>query len=1157
MDTKYCDLIGLNDYFQPAYDLTNEVQNYWKQFIPNAKFFEVLRGVLSSCEGQQPAEKKSLWLQGTYGTGKSHATSVLKHLLFDEYTEIEPFVTTHFDDVQLKARLLNFRRANRVFPVVLKGVSGIADHRTFALVLERAVKHALTHYAIEISTKSDFEKMISKIEENPYHSDWDQVIKRYPQLRMYVKDQADLIRKLKAEDLKILKILEELSSVTGIHFSHANITDWLVEVGTELRQQQRAEMLMLYWDEFTSVLELPNSGILLSELQHIAELSVHKGIYLFMVSHRTPSQARIAKDDLEKVLGRFKTLDYSMEPITTYHIISASIHKKDRPAWERLRDDQPPVIDQLIRRIIGAEGEARNYTLLRNLFPIHPYTAYLATFLSRNIGSTERSIFNFLYDQEKGFLRFLHDFPANGQGRFLTADYLWDFFVTEFERIDVQRFGAILDRYKLHIDRIHQENHHYSVIFKGVLLCNVLYKMVNVAEAQQTLVAPSLSNIKSLFCGTEYETVVEPALAFLDQQQIIAKNPDDLFVVAASSLPYREVEKRKDELQRSIDQIDKILSKAHLEDLQKAFTTSILRETEVKFFDAAVNEALLKNKLVKAYTHLYTLHIAAIIARNLQEREQSKQIIQHILEDTSFQDIIFVIFEEILDERVYNQFIDYQARAEIAGRMNLKEEQISNENYAQKVLTQWVQTARSGYVEWYVYQQGEAEQQRSTALFDQSKGKILINDFSEFASDVLSERIFSFGIETLLEVRKNKNVWPPKMTKISAENFLFAENRKAVEQKTESGLNRYTRDILKNNLGEYIVTEDLQLKPDIDDQHPLVKMSAEIEQAITRKKNATVFNLGDTLQFLTAPPFGVYHNMLYFAALGFLMRNYAGKLYEAGKGKPVEKEIMRDKIVALFNYWESGKDATKLDVRLGTKEEKQLIQDLANLFGLTGIESLNDVRWGIRSWIKDSQYPLWVFTRSEHATPPIKTAIQQIINLVESREDEISQDMVRQVLQSVKAVETDLRMFVLKKEQSRDLFITWLRAIENVQIPDSQVDPVIMYIRRNMPEEIGVDSWKEENVCLKVQSWYIEFLKAQQPTPPTAPVSLPSNPLYPMPSPSGLQTINETPKDRLCRNIDRYQGNWREALKKIVLEHEELIAIFECYFHDENGGTSL
>ena len=394
---KYNEIIGLHDYFQPNYDLTNEVGTYWKQFIPNKKFFEALSKTLSSIESGNPNESKSLWLQGTYGTGKSHATAVIKHFLYDALDDISDYME-NLEDKQLRFRLKNFRKKKKVFPVVLKGTSSIVDNRTFALVIEKAVKKQLKKEKVEISTKSDFEKLIYQIQENPSNIDWQKNIEN-SELGMYVNSKRELLDKLKKEDIKILSILEDASSKNGLHFSHSNISNWLIEVREELKEKEIADALMIYWDEFTSMLELTQAGVLLTELQNIAELSINKGVYLFVVSHRKPYQASISKHDIEKILGRFKSLDYSMETITTYHIINASIKKKDKSRWEEFRNDYIESVKTLIDRIAGSEGViVQKY--IENLFPIHPYSAYLATFIARNIGSTERSIFNFLYDRE-------------------------------------------------------------------------------------------------------------------------------------------------------------------------------------------------------------------------------------------------------------------------------------------------------------------------------------------------------------------------------------------------------------------------------------------------------------------------------------------------------------------------------------------------------------------------------------------------------------------------------------------------------------------------------------------------------------------------------------------------------------------------------------
>ena len=46
---------------------------------------------------------------------------------------------------------------------------------------------------------------------------------------------------------------------------------------------------------------------------------------------------------------------------------------------------------------------------IRSLYPIHPYTAYLSTFVSRQLGASERSVFNYLNDSKVGFKHFLNE----------------------------------------------------------------------------------------------------------------------------------------------------------------------------------------------------------------------------------------------------------------------------------------------------------------------------------------------------------------------------------------------------------------------------------------------------------------------------------------------------------------------------------------------------------------------------------------------------------------------------------------------------------------------------------------------------------------------------------------------------------------------------
>ena len=226
---RYEEILRLNDYFQPVYDLENEIGIYWKQFVPNEKFYEVLSQMINSFQSNESKERKSIWLQGSYGTGKSHATAVVKHLLFDDLDKINDFIENL--EEQVKFKIKNFRKTKKVFPVVLKGTSSVIDNRTFALVLEKAVKTALKKEEIELITKTDFDKMISKLKSDEIN--WEKVFKG-TELEVYGTKE-DIISKLQQGNINILTKIEGILSQKGIHFSTENIANWLAEVRNELK----------------------------------------------------------------------------------------------------------------------------------------------------------------------------------------------------------------------------------------------------------------------------------------------------------------------------------------------------------------------------------------------------------------------------------------------------------------------------------------------------------------------------------------------------------------------------------------------------------------------------------------------------------------------------------------------------------------------------------------------------------------------------------------------------------------------------------------------------------------------------------------------------------------------------------------------------------
>lgn len=81
---------------KPAYNIEMEETGNWESFLPNQQFNEILIKAIGAVRNNDMDKHRSLWIEGTYGTGKSHAGAVLKHLLCDNVEEIRQWVDEEY-----------------------------------------------------------------------------------------------------------------------------------------------------------------------------------------------------------------------------------------------------------------------------------------------------------------------------------------------------------------------------------------------------------------------------------------------------------------------------------------------------------------------------------------------------------------------------------------------------------------------------------------------------------------------------------------------------------------------------------------------------------------------------------------------------------------------------------------------------------------------------------------------------------------------------------------------------------------------------------------------------------------------------------------------------------------------------------------------------
>jgi hypothetical protein len=1115
---KYSDIVGLQDYFQPVYNLENESHGYWKQFIANDQFNAILKTTLDALTLDDPKYNKSLWVQGAYGTGKSHASAVIKHLLWDEFNTIDDYLQSQsFGNIQLAERIKNYRKENRILPIVLSGSGGVINNRTMALQIERAVKETLNLNGISVQTKSDFERMIDKIENVDYLS-WDKIIKENKELDMIATDVNDIAEKLKKYDIDLLCTLENIFNDKGIHFSHKKIAKWLTEVSDEIVNIGAASGIMIFWDEFTHLLELDNTSGILEQIQDISELSRDKKIFLYLISHRDPEQAGLIREDIEKIRGRFHNPKYSMEPITTYHIIWASI-KRDNAKW---RDQQQKVHDkngELKKLIdhIAVDHSVSVKNTIRDLYPIHPYSAYLSTFISRNLGSTNRSIFNFLYDQKKGYAYFITNEIKDKL--LLTVDYLWDYFIDEFRNDPQSRFSQALEKFRLYEKKLLEKGDFYLRVFKGILLLNVLYRVIETGSTSNTLVNPSEVNIKFLFRGSDIEFGVEEVLEHLDKNEIIQRTPDDLFLVSFTYLPLKEVEDEKKKIKAEYKDVVEVLKFDSLKKDFESIFENVLREKEVGFFSCTSdNEHILRNKMSKAFKLNYSLHIAVFLLLKKQEEEKIVQTILKMSKDYEYKNVIFVVLEEPLEESNYSRFIEFLAGCSVSRNHNYNEEASSREDNAKKIISRWLGIIKKRY---------------SRLFFREFKDNCLVSKIGEVINNEYSTSIFHLT-----------------RTKVKVDEFFSATSRTYIEDKTNQSNYKPLRALLKDKNGEYIVDENLNFKDNFKSSYNLSHLASEIEKKFNQlMKKRSTFNLGVEFEFLTKPPFGIYHNMPNMALFGFIMRQYNGELYESGSGRIIENSLMKDKIIDMFTFWEKNKYNEGLKVRFGSEEERELIALLKDIFGLEEVGSLTNTRWKIGEYIKKVGFPIWSL-KYHSKKEIIKIFCDEIFKLTRSIETEIKREDMSALRDLIEKNKFDIIALIRDNKSFNAGFTAFLMRIEKTNVAEHEVKELFEYLVENLQEEVS--TWEEDKVKLIVKDWRLEKTQNEPqeplPRPPDTGLPFPGEPLFP----GTTGSEQEASMKRAIQRIESYNGSLnsiKQILIKMIQDNPTISQVFDRFFN--------
>lgn len=1077
MAKKYSDAIKIRE-TKSAYSLQTEENNEWRNFIPNEQFNDILQKVIGSVSNKVVDEHRSFWLEGTYGTGKSHAAAVIKHLLCDPFEEIKDYIAEEYGADKytiIRESLYALRENIRLFPVTMNSTCSIANKEDVSLQIQLHVIKSLTDAGIEIAVKTDFDNYIDHINKNPVL--WDSIIEGDLELQSYAPDRKKLIKELKDSDgsSAILTLTKNALRKSKIHImlDQENLCKWFFEVQNELAKSTEYKGIFLIWDEFTDVMDLEIGPIALGCLQELTEATMQStsNSYIFQIAHPSALD-KLNAEKRTRTTGRYHYMHYNMEPVSAFKIMSRKfMHEQDssNPAYALYHEMTDKYFAQM-RDVYEKYASTSNNPMetladLKALFPLHPATANMATYYAREVGSSSRSVFEFLGDN-KAIRQFLDNEEYFSQGQMITADYLWDFVLDEFNKKTV-KYGVVTERFNSYRLHVAKKGEIYLAVFKSILLLNAF----NNLAANET-VTPSEENIRNMYVGTPIDKDMDTILDWINSEGIVQRSPQGIYEIRFSALDTKEIEEiKKQLLANDFKYTSQIIKFADIaRDTVENKLKQINRPVAFDFYSEDINEYTLLNRIQNGRKDAasYVVFLAFMMARSNNELAILKDIAQKASSEDRFKNVAFVVFDNVLDSMEYERFIEYQANATCSKKHGFAEQTKSHTDNAKAIVSDWIKDVLVGNCT--VFIQGTSDPVSARLL-------------PKIINTSISPKVFFNGPESveIVRVRTSYTSWGLQFAKKIADMFLSFNTKDEIIQRCNA------QEKIIPLLLQDSVDDNLKIKSDVAQNHPLNLVYKFVKSKIEHSDKQNTFNLSDKFKELTLAPYGMYKSFASYGLLAYALRPYVDKVFDTN-GKPINAQRMLEIIDLTFKIWDGDvKHYNKVELKFETKEEGSIAKGLISMFQLgklkdyKDVSSLTDARWALRNgFCPQVGFPLWAIKYCDKLQAlSCKDKISKLTDDIITIYTEVGTKNPALMVETDSLI-TEVKfeyMSLLNYEEENNFeigFRHYLLTDSIVNLQESDYDAALKYIRQHMESVVGL--WTEAAVIEQLKNWKLSLL---------------------------------------------------------------------------------
>ncbi|HUM43427.1 MAG TPA: hypothetical protein PKI14_10810 [Fervidobacterium sp.] len=945
---KYSEYFDINqDYFPEINESSIKAGVDWRKTYPHKTFIDLLRATERMLARANNSDKKGIWIEGAYGTGKSLVAWTLKNLLdctdedlkdyFAEYPALQ-------SEPDLRNKLLGHKQG-KIITAYRYASGGIDGDRALIMAVYESVTKALRNAGVAYKGENTLRGGVAAWLSDDVNKSFFNTLISLPEYRglgsFAGKTVDDIIYLLNNPNANVDALMSDIFAladsrgITALTTSMDDLIAWL----TDVIDKNNLKAIILVWDEFSAYFKKNRTS--LDEFQKLAELSNHKPFYLIIVTHMSGSIFSETDQTGKIVRDRFVRKEIELPDSIAFELIRHALKVKDaqKEIWDSLADDlnsRMPFSRKAVSKAVNVSED-----VLKGMLPIHPLAALLLKNISSAFASNQRSMFNFIKNADtedlKAFQWFINNHsPDNAD--ILTIDYLWNFF---YEKgTDEYVFGAgksildtiirtILDAFPLNEDKLLYDE---KRVLKTVLMMQAISQKLG---DSMELFRTTDQNINYAFEGTDLEDNRAVNIAKkLVRDGILYTKPigggKSQYAAAAVSGDQAQIDKIKKRIVGDTKTISLVLEG----DLVSALSLSpALRfrydvtPVTCENFTATINR-------ITNEPSSYKFHAVMSFARNDEEQNRIHVLLKNAMKDDRYQRLVFVdASSSVLGAERFNQWVECVANEEY---WRAKDGKLANEmsRKAKTVLEDWKTDIDNGpFTVYSMYAKtGEPYVSATSALTALSNVVIRRYPLS-FDNARVSEQMF-------------------------AVSGLPSGAKYGISQKC--GGVYHQSFIVPLMQGTWHIPNYWEKTPTLPLSKLKQKVDAMIGAAFDRDGRIAVGDVFDELMEEGFMPCNLYSFLT-----GFLLKEYAADTYRYSDGETGDKMSV-DKLAEIIGEYIKHKNTPILHYRekyieVMTKEQKAFIDFAQVVFGFPDNLSVEQTAVRLRSKLKEFGYPIWCF----------------------------------------------------------------------------------------------------------------------------------------------------------------------------------------------------